>query len=69
MLEVRKGRKRKLTPIEERLVYEQRKEGKSVTEVAYFNGISTKTVQRTVNRMKQLEEEGKDEQLKVEGVE
>lgn len=54
---IKRGRRRKLTPIEERLVYDQRIEGKSVTEVAYINGISTKTVQRIVNRIKQLEEE------------
>lgn len=57
MKDIKRGRRRKLTPIEERLVYDQRIEGKSVTEVAYINGVSTKTVQRIVNRIKQLEEE------------
>ena len=31
-MEIKKGRKRKLTPIEEKLVYEMRKEGRSVTD-------------------------------------
>lgn len=45
------GRKRKLTPRKEQQVYNMRKSGISVTEVAYKNGISTKTVQRIVNRI------------------
>lgn len=52
IMEDRRGRKRKLTPDEEERVYEQRVKGVSVTEVAYNNGISTKTVQRIVNRFK-----------------
>lgn len=63
-MEIKKGRKRKLTPIEEKLVYEMRKEGRSVTEVAYLHGVSTKTVQRTVNRIQQLDAE--DNQLEIE---
>jgi len=46
-----RGRKRKLTPRKEQQVYNMRKSGISVTEVAFKNGISTKTVQRIINRI------------------
>jgi len=47
-----RGRKRKLNPIEEMIVYEQKTAGKiSIAEIAYKNEISTKTVERITKRI------------------
>lgn len=52
-----KGRRRKLTPIEERLIYEQRNSGTSIVELAYNNKISTRTVERIIKRIKEQDKE------------
>lgn len=54
------ARPRKLTPLEERGVYEQRKRGVSLTEIAYKNGISVKTVERISKRIEEEEREVKN---------
>ena len=54
-------RPRKLTPIEERAIYEQRKQGVSLTEIAYKNGVSVKTVERTCQRVEEESEVQKND--------
>ncbi len=54
------ARPRKLTPLKERDVYEQRKRGVSLTEIAYKNGISVKTVERIYKRIDAEEREVKN---------
>ena len=48
-----KGRQKKLNPIEEQLIYDQRIAGASVVELAYKNNISTRTVERIIKRIKE----------------
>lgn len=54
-------RQRKLTPIEERIIYTQRKQGVPLTELAYKNGVSVKTVERTCQRVEKESEVQKNE--------
>lgn len=51
-----KGRQKKLSPIEEQLIYDQRIAGASVVELAYNNEISTRTVERIIKRIKEQNE-------------
>lgn len=50
-------RPRKLTPIEEQAVYQMKKQGVPTTEIAYKNGISTRTVDRIVKRIEKGEKD------------
>lgn len=50
------GRARKLTPIEEQMVYEMYKANKPIAEIAYTHKISASTVYRTVKRLQESEE-------------
>lgn len=51
-----KGQPRKLTPIEEAGVYEARKAGASVVDIAYTYKISVRTVDRIIKRVEQERE-------------
>lgn len=51
-----KGQPRKLTPIEESGVYEARKAGTSVVDIAYTYKISVRTVDRIVKRVEEERE-------------
>lgn len=45
------ARPRKLTPIEEQAIYSMKLSGISVTEIAFKNSISVRTVERIVRRI------------------
>ena len=51
-----KGQPRKLTPIEEAGVYEARKTGTPVVDIAYTYKISVRTVDRIVKRVEEERE-------------
>ena len=50
------ARPRKLTHEEEELIYKNKIAGISIAELAFKNGVSAKTIERTCKRVKALEE-------------
>lgn len=51
------GRPKKLTPDQERIIYDQHKKGKSIVLLAYTYEISVRTVDRVLSKFRLLEAE------------